>query len=64
MRNRKRGQTTTEYLLVVSVLVIAFAAVVWQPLNDAFTGGSNDYKDKMTTYTNKGVFDDGGNKER
>lgn len=57
------GQATTEYLLVISVLVIAFVAIAWDPMRQAAQGGSQGLQNKLEPATAKGVFGEPG-KER
>lgn len=59
----RRGQATTEYLLVVSVLVIAIVAVLYDPMADAAKGGSRGFQKKLEPATAKGNFGEPG-KER
>ena len=58
-----RGQATTEYLLVISVLVVAFVAIAYDPLRLAAQGGSQGLQNKLEPATAKGNFGDPG-KER
>lgn len=56
--HRSRGQATTEYLLVISVLVIAFIAIVYDPMRLAAQGGSRGLQNKLEPATAKGNFGD------
>lgn len=48
MRTKKKtlGQTASEYMLVISVIVLALTAAVYVPMKEALQEGANDYKDK------------------
>lgn len=59
----RHGQATTEYLLVVSVLVIAIVAVAYDPMRVAAQGGSRGFQKKLEPATAKGNFGEPG-KER
>jgi hypothetical protein len=51
-----KGQTISEYMIVISVLAIAVVAVTYNPISDAFSGGSQDFQDKVTNAGDKGGF--------
>lgn len=53
-RLRRAGQTTAEYVLVISVIVIAIITVVYGPLGDAFDNGSKGFRDNMKASANAG----------
>lgn len=59
-----RGQTMSEYLLVISVLVIGIAAVTYTPMADAFKDGSDAYTQKVSKATEKGHFAGSSSEER
>lgn len=60
---KSRGQATTEYLLVISVLVVAFVAVAYDPMRVAAQKGSKGFQNKLEPATAKGNFGEPG-KER
>jgi hypothetical protein len=53
---RRRGQTTTEYMLVISVIVIGVVAVTWDPMMGALSSGTQDYNSNFTNGSQAGVF--------
>jgi hypothetical protein len=58
---RARGQTTVEYVVVISVLVIAvFAAtsLIWEEPNGAFSKGSAAFSAKVQAGAGAGYFSD------
>ena len=59
-----QGQGTTEYMLVISVLVIAIVAVTYDPMNTAIALGSRDFNTKVKSATETGAFTDDGQAER
>ena len=61
---RSRGQAMSEYLLLISVLVVGMVAVTYTPMFDAFTQGSANYRKKVGTATEKGHFAGSPNEER
>lgn len=54
------GQTTTEYMMVISVVVIALAFLSHDALMPAFESGTKDFKNKMEPAAEKGVFGEPG----
>ena len=60
----RRGQTTSEYLLVISVLVIGIVAVTYTPMASAFRDGSSSYNQKVGKATAKGHFAGTDSEER
>lgn len=60
----ERGQTMTEYLLVISVLVIGIVAVTYGPMKAAFEDGSKGYKTKVEGATAAGVFEGAADDQR
>lgn len=45
-KNKSLGQTASEYMLVISVIVLALTAAVYTPMKQAIQDGASDYKDK------------------
>ena len=46
---RQRGQSTTEYMLAVAVIVVAVVAAAL-PFHEYLSGGMREFNDKFTTY--------------
>ncbi len=57
-RARSRtGQTVTEYLLVITVFVIAIAAVVYDPIAAAFLDGTDGFYKTAVQGAETGGYD-------
>ena len=59
-RPRRRGQTTTEYLLVVSVIVLTLIWALWDPMAQSLTSGSKDFRDNMSSAAEAGAVGQAG----
>ena len=52
----ERGQSMTEYMLLISVLVIGVIAATYDPMHKAYKDGSDQWKSKVTSASSKGGF--------
>ena len=57
-RHRSTAQTLTEYMLVISVIVIALAAVVYDPMQSAMKQGSKKWRDQSKVNSEMGFTGD------
>ena len=59
LRTRARGsagQSTAEYMLFISVIVIAIVAATYDPMHQALQDGSQQWQGKVTNASSKGGF--------
>ena len=54
-RSKSKGQTVSEYLLVISVIVIALRGVMFPPLYAAFEEGTADIREDYKCTTQNGA---------
>ena len=57
---RRRGQTATEYLLVVSVIVLTLIWALWDPMAQNLSSGSKDFRDNMASAAQAGAIGNPG----
>lgn len=50
------GQSMAEYMLLISVIVIAVVAATYDPISNAYRTGSQQYETKVTNASKKGGF--------
>jgi hypothetical protein len=60
----ERGQSMTEYMLLISVLVIGLMVVLYDPMDAALSDGSAAFAQKMTNGTKRGAFNVSDSAER
>lgn len=63
-RRRQLGQTATEYMMVISVIVLALTAAVYTPMKNALKEGSRDYKQKYQDAGKNGYMGQGSDGKR
>lgn len=63
-RRRTTAQTITEYMLIISVVVIALTAAVYRPMNAAYDAGSKGWTDRQKQDSSNGYVGQGERGER
>ena len=64
LRRRQLAQSATEYMLVISVIVIALTAAVYNPMNAALSQGSQGYKQRYQEAGRQGYMGQGSDGKR